>query len=450
MARPSFSISPYRLKSLRKDAGLTQLQLARRVHGLLNKGTEPSDATLVSDYQRIERTGRTSTKTAKALAEVLETTVATLQGEHPAEEPRHFIEQVHQQLRGQLDSGNNDSLAARYAQVVADGDDLPYLARLIASEIEAAQIASKQDALAHLSELTGWSVSQLQQQAYVEGYWLVQTVYGGHRDTQIFLGTHDVLYHVRDTISKWPRSEDHRCSIRLEKALPWYHIEFQHPNSALLSHHFSIVRCRPDGEGVKWRSPTWTDQFMLEEPLQNWAFEVANQVMDFEGHNRPNDVRALRLLVLAADTRTVTLRRQTAVKVEIDEYYEEILHRFQKEGLQHPALLNWLLNAFWNGVAPHLMAYPVNGWKAQAYGQAVKVSLHTYMREADRLHDAGFKPDTYLVQLVEETLDGAYRPAPWSRASVETFASELSKRLKEGFDGVATESALVFGELEPT
>lgn len=450
MARPTFSIVPARLKSLRAEAGMTQLELARRLQSRLGKSSATADATLVSDYQRIERTGRTSKKTATALAQILETSVETLQGDRPIEEPMEFFQLVERQLRGQLEAGCNEELKRRFETVRADGDDLADLARRIAADIEVAQLGSAQRQLAELSALTGWTVEQLQKQAYVHGYWFIQSTGLGANESKVVLGSHDVHEHVSRVIDTWPRKEDGGCSIQLEREGPWYHVEFRHPISPLLTHRFSFVRCQPDAAGLKWCNPTWTDQYWMEEPLQNWAMSTVNKVTGFDGQTVPADVRNLRLVVFASDSRLKGQVRRAVVRRLLDQDYEFILQRQEAERQEHAFMLNWLMNDCWDGLAPHLQASPPKDWTVMPWGSAVRLALSMnvpYVRWQQRMDHSGFLPDAFIIHLVEECADGSIRQAPWSKRSVETFVSALKERISSGYSHLEKERGLVLEEV---
>lgn len=89
--RPTFRIDPDRLRAIRDEKSLTQVRLIAMAHEHL--GTHATKDP-VKHYQRIERTGRTSKATASALAAVLGTTVAVLQGEAPEDEGVLFIDRL--------------------------------------------------------------------------------------------------------------------------------------------------------------------------------------------------------------------------------------------------------------------------------------------------------------------------------------------------------------------
>lgn len=446
VARPSFLIVPDRLKQLRQDAGLTQLALAKKVHAQLNKSEYTSDATLVSDYQRIERTGRTSSSTATALATILNTSVATLQGGDPTECPEDFIALIEKQLRHVMASGTNDAFAQRFPKVVGEGDDLHYLAKGIAAEIEAAQIGASRTELTKLSALVGWSDEKLQKLAYVRGYWFVQTVVLGHRETAVVLGSFDVLEHIRRTVAEWPRNDEPGSSIVLERSFPWYHVELRHPAHATPTHRFSFIRCEPTVDGLKWRNPTWTDQEWIEKPLLEWAQVTVNRYTDFDGQLRPREVGGLRLSVVASDTRQVATRRRAIICRELDEFYEGILQRHAGRE-DHEFLLNWLLNDLWDGLQSHMQTLPSNAWQATVWGTAVKVGLKGFI-STDHYVRTGFIPDTFLVRLIEEQPDSSYRSVPWSTASMDAFASGLNKRLEEGYGADAGSVRLTFSPFD--
>ena len=83
MVRPAFRIDQARLRAVREEQGLSQATVARKVASLMGR---PVTDSLTRHYQRIEDTGQTSSGYAKALAEVLSTSVPLLQC-HENQEP---------------------------------------------------------------------------------------------------------------------------------------------------------------------------------------------------------------------------------------------------------------------------------------------------------------------------------------------------------------------------
>ena len=196
VTRPSFKIDPEVLRSLRKELDLTQLELAKSVHKILGIKTtdKTNDSSLISIYQRIEKTGNTSRKRAVALANILKTTVEILQGGRP-EDSSDFVGRIEQQILEQKESGNNATLELAlgqhiktYTGQIDEGDCMRDFAEDIGVQIEVAQIGQNPIEIARLAELTGWSEVQLQQSGSVHGHWLLLTTVFGSRETEIVLG----------------------------------------------------------------------------------------------------------------------------------------------------------------------------------------------------------------------------------------------------------------------
>lgn len=79
--RPSFKLDKQRLRSLRKEKGLSLIELSNAISTQNPTwGRGSSEATLTANYQRIEREGRTSRKTAEAIAKALDVSLAFLEG----------------------------------------------------------------------------------------------------------------------------------------------------------------------------------------------------------------------------------------------------------------------------------------------------------------------------------------------------------------------------------
>ena len=210
MARPTFKIDPKRLRSLRQESSLTQVEVARQAHAILGKPTQTADATILSSYQRIERTGNTSKAMAAALAQVFKATVEVLQGGNVPEDSAAVISRIERQLREQKSLGGNLALEHAFIQHVQtyvgttnEDDCMRDFAEDIGVQIETAQIGQNPSEIARLAELTGWSSKQLQQPDGVHGHWLLLTSVYGSRETEIVLSVSAVMSQIRKTVEKW-------------------------------------------------------------------------------------------------------------------------------------------------------------------------------------------------------------------------------------------------------
>ena len=452
MTRPSFKIDPKRLRSLREELHLTQLDLAKRVQDILGKSAKTADATLVTTYQRIERSGDTSKARAVALAKVLGTTVEILQGGDVPEDSSDFVSRLEQQLREQKESGNNPALERAlgqhiktYDSPIDENDCIRDFATDIGVQIEVAQIGQNSIVIARLAALTGWSETQLRQPGSVHGYWLLLTTLHGSRETEIVLGVSEVMYRIRDTFEKWTKWHDSDVRITLSRSLPWFHVEIAHPRISAKRCKFSFVRCRPEISGLKWVNPNWRDKFWLEEPLAQWAFSKANLFTDFDGKNRPDDVRQLRLRVRERDAKGV-FQRVAYSKGNLDELPEEVFQNFKADGNSHALVINWLAGGLARSLAPHLTAYPRKCWTIRAGTCHIAILLldipfRLLLANNDLINGNGIR---YSIDLVDETSSGVYRSAPWRDSSVADVTSLLEERVFEKRDDVDDEEALQF------
>ena len=449
MTRPSFKIDPKRLRSLREELPLTQREVAKRVHALLGKSAQTTDATLVTTYQRIERTGDTSKVRAAALAKVLKTTVEILQGENVPEDSADFVSRIEQQIREQKKTGNNSALEHAFSQHIKtytgqidEGNCMRDFAEDIGVQIEVAQIGQNLVEIKRLAELTGWSETELRQPGGVHGHWLLLTSVHGSRETELVLGVLGILSRIQETFEKWTNWHESDVRITLNRSLPWFHVDITHPIPAMHC-KFSFVRCRPEVSGLKWVNPTWRDKFWLEDLLSEWASK-ANYFTDFDGKNRPDDVRQLRFRVRERGDKGA-FNRVAYSKGYLDELSEESFQNFKAEGNSHSIVINRLASGLARSLAPLLTAYPRECWTIRAGTCHIAILLDIPFRllraNSDPLNCNGIR---YRIDLVEETSPGVYQPAPWRDSSVTDVTSLLEKRVFEKHDDIDGEEVLQF------
>lgn len=451
MTRPTFKIDPKRLLDMRKELDLTQREVAKRVHEILGKSAQTADTTLVTTYQRIERTGNTSKARAAALAEVLKTTVEILQGGDVPEDSADFVTRIEQQLREQKESGNNPALERAlgqhiktYESPIDEDDCIRGFATAIGVQIEVAQIGQNSSEITRLAALTGWSEAQLRQPGGVHGHWLLLTTVHGSRETEIVLGVNAVMYRIQETFEKWMKWHESDVRITLSRSIPWFHVDITRPRITNRSCKFSFVRCQPEVSGLKWVNPTWLDQFWLEEPLAGWAFSKVNLFTDFDEKNRPDDVRQLRFRVRETDAKGI-FQRVAYSKGRLEELPEEVFQNFKAEGNSHFIVTNWLASGLERSLAPLLTAYPRECWTIRAGTCHIAILLELPYRlwrtNNDPINCNGIR---YGLDLVEETSPGVYRSAPWRDSSVSDVTSLLEKRVFEHHDDIDGEEALQF------
>lgn len=439
---------------MRNESGLTQLEIATRVHQLLRSTTADTTApaTLVTTYQRIERTGNTSKKRALALARVLGTTVEILQGGDVPEDSVDFVSRIEQQIRKQKASGNPALERARiqhiqtYTSPIDDDDYMHDFAEDIGVQIEVAQIGQNSNEIKRLAELTGWPETQLRQPGGVHGHWLLLNTVHGSRETEIVLGVDAVIRRIQETSEKWGNWHESDVHITFCRSLPWYHFEMIHPRIPALRCNFSFVRCQPEVSGLKWVNPHWRDQFWLEKPLEEWAFSTANLFTDFNGQNRPDDIRHLRFRVRERGAKGAYQRvAYSSGQQGLDGLSEEVFQNRKKEGTSHELMMKRLAGGLAPSLAPLLTAYPRDCWTISAGACHIAILLNLPYRlwhaNNDPINCDGIR---YSIDLVEESSPGIYQSAPWRSSSVAEVTRLLEQRVFEAHDDMDGQDALQF------
>lgn len=451
MARPSFKIDPVRLRSMREELNLTQLNVAKQAHSFLGKSAETADQTILSSYGRIERNGKTSKGMAAALATIFGTTVEMLQGKDVLEVSTDFVGRIEQQLRAQKKLGNNHVLlralkqhVETYAEPIDEDDYLREFATDIGVQIEVAQIGQNLSEIMRLAELTGWTGLQLQQPGSVHGHWVLLSTVSGSRESEIVLGVDSVLFRIRDTFEKWMKWPESDVRITLSRSLPWFHVEVADPRIPARRVKFSFVRCRPEADGLKWVNPTWRDQFWLEEPMRTWAFSKTNLLTDIDGKNKPDDLRRLRLRVQERDTNGI-FQRVAYSKGDLECLPDSVFQAYKKSGNSHSIVMNWLAIGLARSLAPHLTTYPPECWKIRAGTGHIAILLDIPIRllrtNNELINCLGIK---YSIDLVEEISLGVYQVAPWRDSSVADVSSLLNKHVFEKHDDIEHKEILQF------
>lgn len=466
--RPSFSIRPDRLKTLREQAGLTQKALAWPVFGVETLNAKVSDPrTAANSYQRVETTGKTSKLAARKIADVLaqklgqdpEKTLAFLCGGAP-EAPPDRVKEIERRLHEQFRSGANKALMSelkRSRQSDQPDEDklcIEELARRIAFQLETAQMEQRREELTKLAELTGWTADELLRPNSLHGHWLLSTTTfvqreSATRETEILLGISDVLHRIEKHGTEW-LGTDHGSDacVELREDAPWFRVTLSRPHWPF-SQEFNFVRCSPSATGLQWVKPSEWDRWQLygdewnDSALVAWAFQHANFVKGFKaGEQWPGDLGRLRLWVRQrikpenwATAEDKDLWRSIAVHkgcLDEDPEYEAELRAIRREaGTEHDCVTNWLVRGLWNDVlAPLLSPVPADWWEIEAWGSCIRVSTKTFLpiHEMHR-YGVGDKGLTYVIRLVEETDAGEPRCAPWRLKDVQVLAERLQKDL---------------------
>lgn len=425
MGRPSFKIDHRRLRSLREEKGLTQLALATEVGKRLSTSKEQADATLTSHYQRIERRGRTSRKTAAALADALGVSVPLLQGlEGP--EPSDYLWRIKTALRRRLDQGAPAALVeALAAQNVSDPEEaLEWLAEDVGELIEAVQLGRNPAAIADLAARTGLSESELLEPANVRGHWFV-TVTSRGRDPSddILRGVGAVNYHIREIVCETLKRHHGDCAIRMRIDKPWFRLEVTWPHLPRPM-RIDFVRCQPDAKGLRWIDSSWRDDFEIEDVFHRWACDAANFVTDFSGRSSPGDLHRLRLRVTWRDDHT-RATGQLVIRGRFEEIHETTKKNFKDDHSSHLLFVSYLATDLWLILAPHLAKHPAARWRL-SNGACIDLDLD--------FAAPGRDCPRYRISLEEEVSPGELVPVPWRERDKIAFREQLEELLRNDLE----------------
>ncbi|MHB1656123.1 MAG: helix-turn-helix domain-containing protein [Burkholderiales bacterium] len=431
MTRPTFQIDQKRLCALRNEKGFTQLKLAKEVSKCLGKEDTQSEETLISNYQRIERSGKTSKERARALAIVLDVSVELLQGfEGP--EPLDYRQNITTLLKKEIENGANTALQHALARKEEDGidDALSCLSQEIGERIEAVQLGRNPSEIAKLIALTGLPESELLKPANMLGHWFVTVTSQGCNRSDIIHGVTDVCYHVQKIISD---RLDHFGSdnfIRLWRDDNWFRIEIGRPRRTRLDlMRIDFVRCRADAKGLFWSTPSWQDEFWIKELfVKKWAYSAANMVTNFEGTQSPSDLQRLRLVVTEHEGSYETICRRMIVSGHLDEILDECRINCQTEGTLHSLYMSWLVADLRRALMPRLAEFPSACWHIGTH-DCIDIAL-TPPRSSTNII-AGVR---YRIKLIEEFAANEFTSVPWRQKDKEALGKEIEGWVQETFE----------------
>ncbi len=419
MGRPSFKIDHKRLRELREGKGLTQADVASELCKRL--GLKQNEDSRTVSYRRIEAQGRTSRKRAEAIAQILDVTLAELEGIVPPDTwsyENRILDLLAEQLRQE-----NVVLKSALDEAHRDGSDsedgLASMARNVARRIEAAQLARNPGELADLSQLTGLSEGEILEPAHVDGHWLVVASGPIYTRTELVLGTAGVMTLIPEIVGKLLEDFGSDGRIRMHRAPPWYRLEID-PLCGRFTTWIDFVRCLPDARGVRWLKPGWRDVFLLEGPLLTWARSAANFVTGFDGSLTPGDVRRLRLQVTEYNGEPGERISEQIVAGALEEVPDERLAAEREVGKSH-LVATWTLRAALQEILePQLSAYPRQCWEVTVTDDGC--ALYLWPTGGAPGGPYGLR---YRIQLVEETAPGQFGPVPWRHKDREALKQRV-------------------------
>ncbi|POR47095.1 hypothetical protein B0G62_12088 [Paraburkholderia eburnea] len=430
MGRPTFKIDQVRLRALREEQGLTQAMVAKKVAEQL--GT-PDTQSLGRHYQRIEESGQTSTKYARALATVLDVSVPLLQG-HENPDPPDYLRHIQGLLKEQLDTGTNHALQDLLEHHAKDDPEqaLAYLTEDVAERIEHVLLVRNPAKMANLMQLTGLSETDLLAPANVRGFWFLSVGSRILNCTEVVDGASAVSWRIGEIIAEYLNSWGSDSTVRMWHDKPWFRIEITRPRlrDRML---IDFTRCQPDATGLRWIEAGWRDEFLLLPAIIDHAYKTADVVTDFSNKTLPSDLHRLRLVVTEHEGMPCKELRRMVVRGRIDDMPESVKENFAKECSSRLLFVSWLTSGLRDALMPHLVAHPASHWYVSTCGAAaVEIKC-----EDPRFPGAACAELRYRIMLVEEVGPRTFDRVPVRKSDLEQLQKHIEKWLAEGFSPAA-------------
>lgn len=446
MGRTSFKVASHLVRDQREKLLLTQAEVAEKIGIHLTR------------YQNIEWKGTTSPKTARKLAALFGISVDALQQGLEATDPREALQEIEQTIREVLAKDENLLLQQALQQTFTETrftsgsseenreDAIHYLAEDIARRIEAVQLVRNKKEIADLVNLTEIPEAELLRPINVDGHWFINVFESWKTDpneqpeefnshTKLVQRANWAIGSIKDAVEEALKFRDH-CSdesIRLNQDNVWYQIEVKHPWSRQKI-RIDLVRCQPDNKGIRWVKPSWRDEYLIREPLIDWAKANFNFVCDFDGKQSPSgDIRLFRFLVTEYNQSSLGVRYPTGRMVisgNLEDMSDELVASLREQGRSHFLVQNWLTNDLKCSLAPFLADYPRECW-----------SLHGLVIDLDENRSKGQKRPflerywgrKYDIELVEQ-VEGQFRPVPWREKDRKSLQKNIQKMLDDPND----------------
>lgn len=308
MARTGIQLHSATLKELRESRTQEEMGIAIRESCGQKFDSKKHDAlafkrAALTTYQRIERTGKTSPKTAQTLADYFHVSLKALMGEEPID----GMERVIGTLNKQHESGHNVKFNYEYAKTltsrpweVKEGDPLPphqikpkwrlQFASAIGMRIETAQWHLNPSELSALASITGVSEGDLLKPVYVRDFWWATSSFEQNRIGQVVSGNPSSL--ISDVFKQHPQFSHDITTIHLSKKSYAYRFDLTifdpKTKEQYLPQWLEFTPCTPDKDnGIRWLTPNPRKHDQHKKWCAEVALRHAHSVYDFDGEHLP-------------------------------------------------------------------------------------------------------------------------------------------------------------------
>jgi transcriptional regulator with XRE-family HTH domain len=294
--RPKVQLDPELLKRYRTAAGLTQDELAQASIEL----DDNTHKITRSHYQKIERSGKTSPKSAKLIAKALGVSISELQQPNFDNRKIRLQELIKSAVKRAGEENSELSLNCMaetldfYKEILKDGQELKtaddgkygQLVDKISHQIEWLYLSGRSDELESLAKIFGLTTKEIRPAA-LRSYWLFSssnlrrfslgTLVSGHQ------GVLEELEQNWNTIRA--REQSYDITIAMMQKGKMYSLNFELPRGFSFSCEFYACNATREN-GIQSLDPSPWEHEKLMASLKKFLFERSNYV-EIDGKQFP-------------------------------------------------------------------------------------------------------------------------------------------------------------------
>jgi hypothetical protein len=430
-----FQINQARLRQLRTDKQMSAEAMALVLREKLGKpadaGNDRKAHAATSTYQKIERTGKTSVKTAQALADIFEVTLGAIKGDEPIDAFKRLQAMLGKKLPDpELDQLRQEHARLRKECPNLDPDEiLNELAKDIGERLEAAQLSRDQNEFDELSKLLDTPVDELKKPIFVRGHWWVTTSHYDGFDGFVVSGVSVLQKELKRLMLEFPfvNLADRRLTITFSRRQLRYRLQVEVFGISRRPDWIEWVRCEPNGDvGLRWSQPSEWDDYYLRSELREFAFANANVVRDFDKTQTPRDPRKIFLRVTTRerieenDWKVSGLVR---INGDVEDLPEEMFKQWEEFGSLEYILLDRLQHGLKEFLHPHLQHYGAALWEVCST-RTITLTLNQLWRSPT--HFPELRPARqYQIELMTLDKSGEETPSPWRTQDIESLTAVI-------------------------
>ncbi|RWA52098.1 hypothetical protein AU476_19230 [Cupriavidus sp. UYMSc13B] len=421
--------------------------MANDLHLALGMVENPSkERSWLAMYQKIERTGKTSERKARKLADVLGVSVAMLKGDEEINQIEILSRLVHERLDNIKKRKGSEVTLQRIADFVGLEVSellLPECRELVndvARIVETERLSSKSDRLQLLAEILDISIEKLRLPISVNGLWWLCLADVEGRVVSIFDSHLSMIDAIKKQWTQWPLIGLRHTSTFIKvynigsktRIEAWDH-HLQRRKSMLWC---EFSKCDIDNDGMHWLPLQEWDRFLLERDLNNFIFCSAN-VLEVQGRRIPSSPSRLFLRVSSSTCDPETWKWKSAGERKLpgQQIFEEMPLRHGGEYSQtNSEDLLQLHNMEWGllkTLHPFLKTASPERWKIERQSFGIQIELSGKWKQHQYAAEPVMPLKRFYLELMWSDEDGKVCKAPWREHDMKRLTDDIKNMVVE-------------------